>query len=306
MQSIPELRREFGKAGNKGLMEFDFFVKLIDDIKKSFGQVKKISLVGRGEPLLHPRLADMVSYITEQKAAAQVEILTNAATLTPDVSDRLIAAGLSTLRISVNGLSAEDYWRHCHIKLDFDRYLDQIKYFYTNRGKSSLYVKIINYMIDTREKQERFFQIFRPVSDVINIENLYPTNADIDYQGLTAHPEMLRYSQMTMQKVQSEICSNPFYVLQIDESGFVLPCCYASAQSEGFYLGNLHDESIGTIWSQKSLPFQRRMLDGVKGIPFCQDCSVRLTQTYPEDVLDQAAERLKDIYDGKLSECWKL
>lgn len=306
MQFIPELRREFGKAGNNGLMEFDFFVKLIDDIKKSFGQVKKISLVGRGEPLLHPRLADMVSYITEQKVAAQVEILTNAATLTPDVSDRLIAAGLSTLRISVNGLSAEDYWRHCHIKLDFDRYLDQIKYFYTNRGKTSVYVKIINYMVNTQEKQEKFFQIFSPICDVINIENLHQTNAGIDYQGLTTQPEKLDYSQKAMQKVQSEICSSPFYVLQVDESGFVLPCGYASAQLEGFYLGNLNDESIGTIWTQKSYPFQCRMLDGTKGIPFCQECSVRYALTYPEDVLDQSAEYLKKVYDGKLSACQKF
>lgn len=305
MQSIPELRHEFGKAGNKGLMEFDFFVKLVDDIKKSFGQIKKISLVGRGEPLLHPRLADMVSYITEQQAATQVEILTNAVTLTPDLSDRLISAGPVTLRISVNGLSSEDYMHYCRFKLDFNRFLEQIEYFFANRGKSSIYIKIINYMVDTPERQEKFFQIFRPICDVINIENLHQTKADIDYQGLATQPEKLYCPQKTTQKVQSEICSNPYYVLQVDESGFVLPCGYASAQLEGFYLGNLNDDSIGAIWNQKSYPFQRRMLDGARGISFCRDCSVRFSQVYPEDVLDQSAERLKRVYDNKLSECQK-
>lgn len=297
-QSIQRDRMRFGKFGVNGLIEYQLFQNIIDDIRLSFGTVKKIVLVGRGEPLLHPQISDMIAYTAKQQAAEQIEILTNGMNLTPQLSNKLVDAGLNTLRISVNGLSAMDYQKHCNTKVDFDRYIEQIKYLYHNKKEMILYIKIINYMVDTEEKREKFRQIFSPICDIINIENLFETDCEIDFRRLTKEYDKLTYSQNTTTQVQTKICSSPFYILQIDEDGSVLPCCNEAA--DVISLGNVRKMSVGDIWIQKSYSLQRRMLDGVTGIPFCETCKMRLPQTYPEDVLDQAAGRLKNVYDVKL------
>lgn len=301
-QSVPENRVRFSQSGNHGLMDMQVYQRLIDNIADSFGRVIKIVFVGRGEPILHPQIADFVAYAVKKQAAEQVEILTNGVTLSSETSDRLIDSGLTSLRISVNGLNSEDYLKYCNTKIDFDAYVQQIRYFYEHKRDTSLYVKIINYMVNTPERLEEFRRIFDPVCDVINVENLYKTNADIDFDKLTDEPEKLLYTQNTGKCVQTETCSSPFYVLQIDEDGFVQPCCGPIFPTEGHCLGNAGEMSLRDLWFKKSYPFQRRLLDGIKGLSFCEGCSVRLSQTYPEDVLDGDAERLKALYDERLQQ----
>lgn len=298
--SVPEDRRRLQRLSGSRMMDYQLFRKIIDDIRDSFGKIRKISIVGRGEPLLHPRIADMVAYAAKQEVAGQIDILTNAINLSAELSERLIDSGLTSLRISVNGLSREDYLRRCGVNMDFEQFVRQIRYFYTHRKSVSLYVKIINYMVDSPEQREAFYRIFKPICDVINVENLYQTEADIDYKALTKEPEKLTYSLNSTECVQTDLCSSPFYILQIDENGLVQPCCAKVFYEKESAMGDVRDSSLKEIWFKRSYPFQRRILDGICDIPFCRGCTVRLAQTYPEDVLDSAAERLKAVYDERL------
>ena len=295
--SVPEDRERLARISGSRLMDLSLFQKLMDDICASFGTIRKLSLVGRGEPLLNPQIAEMVAYASKRQAAEQIDIVTNGVSLTEDLSERLIDAGLSALRVSVNGLSAEDYLRRCGVKIDFERYLRQLRYFYDHRKHTTLYIKTINYLVDTPELRERFYRMFQPICDIINIESLYETEADIDFQTLTKEPEKLNCSKDTLEQVQTKFCSSPFYTLQIDENGVVQPCCAKVFYDETSALGNIADTSLKEIWFERSRPFQRRILDGLDGIFFCEGCTVRLSQTYPEDILDDSVERLKALYD---------
>jgi len=113
-----------------------------------------------GEPLLHPQIADMVAYVTERQVADRVEIVTNGMLLTHELSDKLIDAGLKRLRISVDGLSSEDYMRYCGVQMDFEQFVEQIQYFYAHKKETSLYIKIINYMVSQPEQRKKFYDIF--------------------------------------------------------------------------------------------------------------------------------------------------
>lgn len=70
--------------------------------------VPSIKLNWRGEPLLHPRLADFVEY-AKKKGILEVLINTNAVTLTPERSRALINAGLDALIFSFDGGTGETY-----------------------------------------------------------------------------------------------------------------------------------------------------------------------------------------------------
>lgn len=282
------------------MMEYSVFQKTIDDIASSFGRVKQLLLVGWGEPLLNPRIAEMVAYAEKHQVAERLEIVTNGVLLTHELSDKLIEAGLKRLRISVNGLSSEDYMRHCGRQMDFDRYVEQIRYFYENKRDTSLYIKIINYMVSKPEQKEKFYQIFESICDIINVENLVDLHNGIDYQEITGNCVPLEGTQYIPKYVRTKICSQPFYVLKVQESGKVLPCCGPVLPPDELILGNVKEMSLGEIWRKRSYAMQRRLLDGVKGIPFCEQCQDMPNHVLPEDVLDDAADQLKAAYDAKL------
>jgi len=55
---------------------------------------------------LHKDIAKMVEYAVKMNVAEAVDIVTNGLLLEPDLSDKLIAAGLSKLRVSIQGVTS--------------------------------------------------------------------------------------------------------------------------------------------------------------------------------------------------------
>lgn len=298
-QVIPGMKDKFGKVGTGGMLEYALFQKIIDDIASAFGKIKQVMLVGRGEPLLHPRIADMVAYAAKQQVADQLEIISNGTLLTHELSNKLIDAGLDRLRISVNGLCGEDYVKHCGRQVDFEQYVEQLRYFYAHKRNASLYIKIINYMVSEPEQRKRFYEIFEPICDIINVENLTDLHNGIDYQKIAGNSISLNLNTFTPH-VHTKICSQPFYSIQIHEGGEAVPCCGLDLLPEELILGNVREMPLAEIWRKRSYAMQRRLLDGVEGIPFCEHCQDMLNRVLPEDVLDDAADRLKAVYDEKM------
>jgi MoaA/NifB/PqqE/SkfB family radical SAM enzyme len=67
----------------------------------------KVTFGGFGEPLTHPRIAEMVRLA--KSVANPVELITNGILLTQELSRRLIEAGLDVLWISLDGVTPESY-----------------------------------------------------------------------------------------------------------------------------------------------------------------------------------------------------
>lgn len=101
-------------------------------------KLKMLRFADLGEPLLHRNIAEMIACAKEANIAESVDSVTNGALLTPELSDALIEAGLDRLRISANGLSAEDFARNTDAKVDFERYVEQIEYFCRHRSRTHI------------------------------------------------------------------------------------------------------------------------------------------------------------------------
>ncbi len=287
---------EYRKRADHQILDFELFLSIIEDIKQSFGHVKNMMLVGTGEPLLHPKFADMVAAITYNHVADTVETTTNASVLTPELSDRLVSAGLSLMRISVNGLSEDDFLKHCGVKISFDDYVKNIAYLFSHRGKMKIYTKIINYMVKDKRSYDRFIAVFGPISDIINVENLVEDSPAIDYKKIAGDDIQFNRTQSNTELLHSKICSMPFYTIDIRADGSVCPCCTPEAPC----IGNIKDLSLGDIWKKSAFAFQRKMLEGVNGDPICSVCSSMKFRGRPEDVLDLHVKEIKDRYDRKL------
>ena len=88
---------------------FDLFKKLCDALK-TMG-TNSILLTGEGEPLLHPRIFDMISAAKE--AELHVILFTNGTLLDETKIKPLIDSHLDTLRVSLWASSPEEYEKNC-------------------------------------------------------------------------------------------------------------------------------------------------------------------------------------------------
>lgn len=84
-----------------GDMNYDLYTQIIDEGMAN--GLYSIKLSYRGEPLLHPRLVDMVKYAKES-GVIDVYFNTNGTLLTNQLAEDLIHAGLDRISVSVEGV----------------------------------------------------------------------------------------------------------------------------------------------------------------------------------------------------------
>ena len=89
-----------------GAMAWDLFQKLLVDLR-DFPNLPELFFGGYGEPLSHPRILEMVQ--SAHAEGARTSLITNGTLLTPQMWERLTAAGLDFLWVSLDGAHRESY-----------------------------------------------------------------------------------------------------------------------------------------------------------------------------------------------------
>lgn len=287
-------RRQHGYISEVPFMDMGLYRKCIDDMRKFGQKLKMLRFAAIGEPLLHPDIAEMVSYAKRADIAQSVDIVTNGSLLTHELSDKLIDAGLDRLRISVEGLSAEDYQKNAGREIDFDRFVEQIRYFYEHSRRTHVYIKIIDYMVQDPQARERFFEIFRPICHSIAVEHLTPTIEEIDYKKLSGGMETDK-PQNGEALLDAQVCPQGFYMMQINPDGTAVPCCSMKYPA---VLGDARRQSVPEIWRGEAFNrFRIQMLQSREQAgSVCRDCKLYLYDLHPEDVLDGVREELERKY----------
>ena len=109
-----QFRADGPPYGPPAFMPFERFVAMLDALQ----DLQELHLQGLGEPMMHPRFFDMVSYA----AAKGIRVTTNSnATLLNDRrAERCVASGLACLHVSLDGANAATYER-IRVRAHFDR-----------------------------------------------------------------------------------------------------------------------------------------------------------------------------------------
>jgi len=87
-----------------GFMDFDLFKQIIDEMA---GKVETVILHTWGEPLLHPRIFDMIQYCAKRKL--KTEISTNATLLDKSMAKELLQTNLHTIYLCMDGVTKSTY-----------------------------------------------------------------------------------------------------------------------------------------------------------------------------------------------------
>jgi len=285
---------ERGYISDKKFLDLELYRKCVEDIRKFPDKLRMLRFAGTGEPLLHPCIDEMVAIAVAAGIAESIDIVTNGSMLVPDLSRRLVDAGTSRIRVSIQGVSQEKYRQTTGTYSDLERIVDNVKYLYSIRGNVQLYVKIIDSTLEKPEDIGRFYALFGDIADILAVEYLLPATPLIDYTRI-AGAAVMDKTQNGVAVATTDICPQPFYMLQINPDGFAVPCC---GMESPLKLAQLAETSVDDVWQGATLnAFRRAMLSERRcDNRVCAHCEQFRFAMFPEDVLDDSAERLMNSY----------
>jgi MoaA/NifB/PqqE/SkfB family radical SAM enzyme len=289
---LHSLESRTGKSFRKGMMDFALFTKCVEDASRFPERLKVLILAGWGEPLTHPRIAEMVEFAKRKNIAERVEIVSNGVLLTPELSDRLIDAGLDRIRISIQGIDAERCREVAGVDIDFEALVDNIRHFHENRRGSTIFVKTVDAAVPTEADLAKFQRIFGSICDEIAVEQVIPVISEIDHAKFGTG---LNKRHCGGEATRVSVCPFPFYMAVIHPDGSYAPCCSPDLPLQ---LGNVAETALTELWHGQALQlFRAAQLSGRRGDSAeCQGCPRPQYDIQQGDNLDQAAAGLLSLY----------
>ena len=220
---------------------------IVNLAEKSGGlKVKNFLFCGIGEPLTNKLLPDMVKYCKDHNICDRIELTTNASLLTHKLSDSLIDAGLTRLLISIQGVTKEKYKKICGYNINFEKFIDEIRYFYENRKNCKVYIKTVDLALDNELEREKFFDIFSPICDTINVEKVFP-NCDDGIHWDEFIPKSNGFTRYGYNYKKKKCCDSLFRLMYIFPNGDINAC---ACQNPPLIIGNVYKNSLTEIWNK--------------------------------------------------------
>ena len=219
--------------GYKSLpMDWETFLRTVEQAKAFPQKFKKITFAGLGEPLLYPRLPEMIKFVNENNICDKTLVISNGSLLTHELSDKLIASGLSELKISLQGLTSEKYKEVCGVAVDFDKLVENIRYFYEHRGNTKLKLKIADISLPKNNGKEQFYDIFGNICDNIAIEHIFSLFHDVDYdEYLLPNQGKNRFG---FDLIPTNVCGDIFFRMSVLRDGSISFGCPDGVTYDGF------------------------------------------------------------------------
>jgi MoaA/NifB/PqqE/SkfB family radical SAM enzyme len=100
-----QFRKDGPPYGPPAFMKYEVFIRLIDQLPA----LEHLHLQGLGEPMMHPRFADMVSYAVRKNV--RVTTNSNLTLLNSNRAERCVTSGLDCIHVSIDGATPETYER---------------------------------------------------------------------------------------------------------------------------------------------------------------------------------------------------
>ncbi len=276
------------KGFSQNNLSLDQYKKIIGDIAGFPQKIKVLRFSGFGEPLLNKELCRMIEYAKEFNIAERIMIISNGSLLTNELSDSLIKAGLDEFYISIEGLTGERYKELCSVDINFEKFVDNINYFYEHRNKCKIFAKILNDDMDEADFKQ-FYGIFGAITDDIFMDNIIPIFTGVDYSTFVGDGSKDIEGKP---KKSLEVCIQPFNSLFIHASGNVSACCTDYLEKIAF--GNVFRESLMNIWNGNKLnKFRVMHLKKMhKRHLQCKKCDYMNYVNQEENIIDNQSEEI--------------
>lgn len=261
-------------------MRMDLFESILHQVSST---AHTMQFYFQGEPLLHPRLPEMIA--RAHARGLYTIVSTNAQALTEEMAKSLVGSGLHRIIVSIDGFSQASYAAY-RVGGELEKALAGLRYLSEARKEQHAHLCIELQVLRLRSNEEEWQWIRHHYRELGATRLVFKTAQLYDYrQGHALMPSDERYSRYRKKKdgtymlhrswLRRRWWNNPCYRLWsgcvISAAGEVLPCCYDKAGTNAF--GSLKNQNLVEIWhSKKADVFRRHVLQKRHAIPICQDC----------------------------------
>ncbi len=245
-------------------MDFSLFTRIIDEASRI--GVNSIFLFLHGEPMIHPRIIDMLRYI--KKSGLSFHMSTNGINFNEKASRGVLSAGVDNgdhISFSIQGASHDVHdrilGRKCHEKV-----LNNIHLFLKLRKELKVNGPIIEtvYYIMPENQHEtlKYLQMWKGVVDHVRLSG----EISQSFAQFEQEPET--------PIIRTTTCTNLWQKMTIRCTGEVVLCC--NDVDGEIILGNMNDQSIGEIWNSHKLLAIKKIhkKKEFERIPLCYSCDM--------------------------------
>jgi MoaA/NifB/PqqE/SkfB family radical SAM enzyme len=279
--------------------EMDMSWEAFQRIARAFDRTQHVHLQGWGEPLLHPRLFDMIALA--KSAGCRVGLTTNGMGLDQEAGRRLLDSNLDLLSISIAGATKETH-EGIRISSDFSVMLENLRALLKLRaGRASNAPKVELSYLMTKTNIAELPQAVELAAS-LGVNELYAIN--LDYVVTSEHDDLrvfgcsplrdgfvrtveearerarragLTFRPYPLDPEEVAVCeANPTKILFISCDGWVSPCPYMglagrtdipryfdgrSLRVPRLRFGNIMDQELMEIWRSPAYRAFRRQFE---------------------------------------------
>ena len=245
----------------RGYMEWDLFVKIINQIK-NVAQI--IQLYWMGEPLLHTRLIDMIKYI-KKNTCAKVIISTNGNLLNKKIANLLIDSGIDKIIISCDAAESQEVYSQIRTGGDLHLLNNNIISLLEINKNVKIELQFIEMYIN-KDELKLFFEKWSNYKCEISVSCLY------NWAGQM--PELNNCSD-NLSPVRTTLrtpCKDLWKKMCIHYNGDVSLCCFDWKNSVP--LGSAATTALYDIWSCATIEKYRaaHIENNFNDLLLCQNC----------------------------------
>ena len=236
----------------QGALALAGFEKVISDIAEFDDQLKTLRLYKDGEPLLNKNLPAMIHMARQAGVAKMIDTTTNGFLLDGPMGEKLVEAGLNRINISIDGLDEQQFWKFTKAKVNFSKFVQNLRDFYSVSGDCEVVIKTTSEIIGT-DRHDMFYEIFGNYCDRIFVENTSPCWPDFDVEDRMGIKITTGLYGNEIENVQ--VCPYLFYSISVN-SDLSVSACFVD-WSRGLSVGNLNDKSLKEIWTGPEMQAHR-------------------------------------------------
>ena len=295
-------------VGSQKLMQYELYTRIVDQ----FENMQTLHLQGLGEPMLHPRFFDMVTYAVGK--GARVTTNTNLTLLNKRRAELCVTSGLDTLHFSIDGVKAETY-ENIRLNAHFDKVMQNLENLVEakqrlNSSLPHLHMVIVIMKQNLEElpdlvklahqygAEEVFAQQlshdfddpsfnprFKPLHDYVDEQSLLyedPERVEKYFgearrlakeTGVIVRLPRTKPRTKPLTTLGPDRCDWPYSRAYISFQGYMMPCCIASTP-DTINMGLIMGDNLEEIWNGEAFEQFREQLASNQPPELCRYCSI--------------------------------
>ena len=196
----------------------------------------------------------MIEYARKRDVARKIDFTTNGTLFTHDLSLAITDAGVDRINISIEALDEQGYYEISGVKIDFDKFLENLKFLYKNKNGCHIFVKISDCGLG-KYSEEDFYNLFGEMSDEMAIEHITPVWPEFEITKVEQGDVYDIYGGDMEERISAQVCPYLFYSLCVNSDGSVSSCFMD--WNHKLIVGDVKQESVREIWDGKYLKEMR-------------------------------------------------